>query len=272
MSGDDSTDGVGSEDETRASLAELADSVSNRSRKESSPVPSLNLSDSGTAAGDSFEWVQSGDDRTSPPTDPTTDVGDESNVLVLGPLTGADHDRHCTNLLSSGTTTPENVLFVTLTRTATERWNTWRRYTDEQPANLCVLSVGERTRGATRSSVTTANAGSGTIRTETLSDASDLTRLGIKINKLLKEWSDSPGQSRLCLHSLTELLQYTDPQRLFRFVHVLQGRVDSLDATAHYHLYPDAHDDQTVAVFRTLFDTVARVTEGGELVVESGSD
>ena len=262
---------VDGERDRRSSLKELADSVSDRSATGRAPDPDLNLADEGDSPGDAFEWPEVEADR-DPQGEPVAAVDGASNVLVLGPLTGAHGDRNCVELLEGAGHGPRNLLFVTSTRTVAERWTTWRQYADGRPANLCVLSVGERTRGAAGSSVTTTRGGPETIRTETVSDASDLTRLGIAINRLLKEWEPNRYPTSVCLHSLTELLQYTDPQRLFRFIHILQGRLDSLDAVAHYHLYPDAHDDRTVAVFRTLFDTVVRVTEDGRLEVESTSD
>jgi hypothetical protein len=49
------------------------------------------------------------------------------------------------------------------------------------------------------------------------------------------------------------LLHYVELERVYRFLHVLSGRLRSVEARA-YLLAPDAHDAQTVAVLQTLMD------------------
>jgi hypothetical protein len=99
-------------------------------------------------------------------------------------------------------------------------------------------------------------------------DPSDLTRLGITVSRLLAE-SDGEEPPVACVHSLTELLQYVDRRRLFRFLHLLKNRIDSVEANAHYHMDPSAHDPQVVSVFESLFDVVVRVEENGDLALVS---
>jgi hypothetical protein len=38
--------------------------------------------------------------------------------------------------------------------------------------------------------------------------------------------------------------------------------VRSVDAVAHYHIDPEAHDDQVLATLSSLFDAVARFDDG----------
>jgi hypothetical protein len=75
-------------------------------------------------------------------------------------------------------------------------------------------------------------------------------------------------QIAVCFNSVTSLLQYADLQRAFRFLHVVTGRVKTVGGVGHYHLDPDAHDSQTLATLKGLFDAVVEVEEDGSLSVQ----
>jgi hypothetical protein len=134
---------------------------------------------------------------------------------------------------------------------------------------MAVVTLGEDTRGGGTSTTISMQNGPDAITIETVSDPSDLTRLGITLNRLLSEIATPEERTTVCVHSLTSLLQYVEPRRLFRFLHIFRGKLESLDAVAHYHLDPEAHDNQTVGVFTSLFDTVVRITDDGDLEVVS---
>ena len=57
-------------------------------------------------------------------------------------------------------------------------------------------------------------------------------------------------------------------QRAFRFLHVVTGRVKTAGGVGHYHLDPEAHDRQTLATLKGLFDAVVNVDEDGELSIQ----
>jgi hypothetical protein len=91
-----------------------------------------------------------------------------------------------------------------------------------------------------------------------VADPGDLQRLGLTISDHLAGL-DTDERTTLCFHSLSALLQYVDLRRGYRFLHTLIGRLDSVEASSHYHLDPEAHDEQTVATLRPLFDAVVDV-------------
>lgn len=175
----------------------------------------------------------------------TDELGDVTNVLVLG---GAE--------ASPPTLSPsaERVLLVTFTHAP-----------DELLAELggCVgtrttrvVAVGDGVRSAA-----TANAGPVT----TIEHPADLTELGIRLGRALDDWADH--EFLLEFHSLTALLEPCDVERAFRFLHVLTGQLSRTDATARFHIDPDATDDDAVATIRSLFDAVLR-EEGGEWTLD----
>ena len=86
-------------------------------------------------------------------------------------------------------------------------------------------------------------------------DPADLTGVGIAAT----EWArgrDPDGRAVVCLDSLSTVLQYSDAERVFRFLHALFGQFRSVGVDVHVHMDPDPPDDRTVAQFRQLFDEV----------------
>lgn len=193
-------------------------------------------------------------------------IGDVPNVLLMGPLLGpADYDA-CTRLIDAVPEASDRLLLVTISQTADERLNVIRGYLGDLPEETVVLEVGGSGRTGTRESVATEAEGSITI--ETISDPTDLRRIGIVSSRYLSNWADEDHDAVLCLHSITALLQFTDdPRFLFRFLHVLGQKVRQYGATAHYHLDDGAHAGDLVERFRPLFDEVLAFREDGSLSV-----
>lgn len=205
-------------------------------------------------------------------TDPRTEalleiVGEAGNLLVLGPLLCPAEYDICTKLTRALPDGLENLLLVTLTESPDERLNVFRGHLDDLPNRTAIINVGDSIRSGSRETVSTL--GDGEITIETISDPTDLMRIGISISRQLSGWEGAVGPTAVCLHSLTALLQFADnPKSVFRFIHVLRGRIQSAGAHAHYHLDPGAHDEQLIRTFRPLFDEVLTYNEEGELHVE----
>ncbi|WP_246391930.1 DUF7504 family protein [Halosimplex pelagicum] len=193
----------------------------------------------------------------------TSGVDAASNILLLSPSLDSHDDEACLDLLTVTDPTEENVLSVTFTQSATDRIDLWDAHVDERPARAGIISVGEITRSASADTTSTQRP-VGPLTIETVSDPDDLTDLGITLNTFLSEWGDDDNQTVACFHSLTPLLQYADLQRVFRFLHVLTGRLETSDAVAHYHMDPNAHDQQTISTLRPLFDAIVDLDEDSE--------
>lgn len=101
------------------------------------------------------------------------------------------------------------------------------------------------------------------IRTVPVSDPEDLTHLGIAISKILSDWNETDHPVKVCFRSLTALLQHANDQRIFRFMHLFLGRVDDADARVHVHIDGESHSDQTIILFKPLFDATVEVTPDG---------
>jgi hypothetical protein len=190
-------------------------------------------------------------------------LNDTSASLLLAPSMSSETDAACLDLLSPTDPRDENVLWVTFTRSPDSCIQDWLAHNGERPANLRFISVGETVRSMASSpsssamQETPANA-----VIETLSNPGDLTGLGIKISEVLQQWQTNEHRTVACFHSLTALLQYSDVQTIYKFLHVLTGRFATAGVTAHFHLDPGAHDDQTINTLKSLFDGVAEFEDG----------
>lgn len=75
--------------------------------------------------------------------------------------------------------------------------------------------------------------------------------------------SFEPGEFRVCVHTLDQLLGSHDDQAVFRLVHMLGSRIRQLDGMGHFHLSAPRDDDH-VQVMEPLFDAIVevRIQEG----------
>ncbi len=189
-------------------------------------------------------------------------LADVSNVLLLVPSLGNRGRQACLKLLTRTPPSETNVLTVTYTNTGREWVNFWQDHAGTPPV---------------RGGVVTAGQGEGTVdnpswAVKTVENPSDLTGIGIELSELLSTMAkaaDDDEEIAFCFDSVTSLLQYADLQRAFRFLHVVTGRVKTVDGTGYYRLDPDAHDRQTLATLKGLFDAVVEVDEDDNWSVQT---
>lgn len=159
-----------------------------------------------------------------------------------------------------------NVLSVTLNESADAVAERWIRCVGRLPGQLAVITVGDTNRGAAATDGGGGPSGpSGyDMSTAVVSSPGDLTGLGIKLSQCLSAWDDHDDETTVRFDSLTTLLQFADLKRSFRFIHVLTGRISSAGAVGYFHLDPGAHDEQTLATLRGLFDVVLERQDDGK--------
>ena len=185
-------------------------------------------------------------------------VGDASNVLLLGPSTESRVEDACIDLLAGSTPGETNVLAVVYETSPAEFVARWSARAGGPPARGGIVAVGDH--ASVDESVWT---------THSVANPADLSGVGIELSDLLSALNGPGGATTaVCFDSLTALLDHTNLQQAFRFLHVLTGRVESAGAVGHYHVDPDAHDRQTMATVESLFDAVLAVDEDGDWSVE----
>ena len=147
----------------------------------------------------------------------------------------------------------ESVLWVSYTRPPEDCLARLPSVPDDRKA---VIDVGGGTRAAAAGGATTTTDGEISV-----AEPNDLTGLGIAIAEQLR---DTDG-IHVCFDSITAMLQYVETARAYTFLNSLLGHLWDADAHAHFHLNPDAHDEETVAAITALFD--ARIdTDDGTVV------
>ncbi|WP_136716582.1 DUF7504 family protein [Halorientalis salina] len=202
-------------------------------------------------------------------TPPSERLRGAANILVLEPSFGRSTSGVCTDLLAGEDPPSATVLGITYRQSPAEWIGGWEDATGTAPAHGMVIGVGDLSDLDAASESAPETADRWTV--ESIENASDLTGLGIELSKFLEQAheTDAVDRPRLCFDSLTALLQYADLKRAFRFLHVVTGRVKSANGIGHYHIDPEAHDEQTLATIKGLFDAVVDVDETGEWSVET---
>lgn len=144
----------------------------------------------------------------------------------------------------------------------------WQKHTGELSANTRIISVGDFTRSTTVHS-TESDFPEAPFQIDTVSEPNNLAELGIRVGEHLSACEGNQNQTIMCFHSLTNLLQNAGLLTVFRFLHVLSGRLSSAGAISHYHMDPSAHDEQTLRTIAPLFDAVIEVSEDGEWAIRT---
>ena len=102
-------------------------------------------------------------------------------------------------------------------------------------------------------------------RVEYVSSPADLTGIGIGVSEQLRRFDASEAErTRICFYSLSTPLMYAELETVFRFLHVLAGRVDTMGGLGLFALDPTTHEESTVSTLKQLFDGVIEVKVDGE--------
>lgn len=204
----------------------------------------------------------------------STHLEEASQILLLA--SGLDKQSHkaCAELISSKKA-DSTLLAVSFTRSVDEQLQTWQPWADDDfPETIGIITVDERVRSTAENSatITTSPAlSTRPISIETVPSPANLTRLGTLIVDYLSEWETDETSTVVCFDSITPLLQYVDSTQVYRFLHTLGGHIRRTNAVAHYHMDPVAHDEQTVALFKSLVDAVVEIEESGSWTITTAS-
>lgn len=184
-----------------------------------------------------------------------------SNVLLLAPSLGGQGSDVCLDIISQTPPSETNVLTITYTDTPQEWVQDWLDHASVSPVRGGIVSVGQAD----------ATVDDPSWAVKTVENPSDLTGIGIELSELLSGMATAASEDEhiaVCFNGITSLLQYADLQRAFRFLHVVTGRVKTVGGVGHYHLDPEAHDPQTLATLKGLFDAIVQVGEDGSFTIQ----
>ena len=123
--------------------------------------------------------------------------------------------------------------------------------TDRRPSRKGLISVGDEVRSAT------ADGGpdfSGPVAVDAVADPGNLRGIGISVSRFCERWDDATIV--VCFDSLGDLLDHASDDAAFRFTTLLNERLQSSGAVAHFHLDAANHDDSVVNTVASIFDEV----------------
>lgn len=193
---------------------------------------------------------------------PVSIPDDARTVLLSVPQSVMQSTRACLEMVATADLADPRVFYVTFTQSPSSLRQQWRNLVGVEPAEFVVLDAREQM-GADDD-----DADSGiTVLSE---KPNDLTWFGIHATEYLTRWHDTDAPIVVCFDSLSMLLQYAPHETVYRFLHVLAGRVESADGTGFYHIDPSVQDDTIVNTMAQLCDCrVTCDTETAEWSVRS---
>lgn len=103
-------------------------------------------------------------------------------------------------------------------------------------------------------------------------EESNLSNLGIAISEEIDEFETrrgelEPAELRVCFDSLRPLVEEYGEGSVFRFLHVLAGRIRSASGMGHFHL-PVPFDDELTKTFADIFDAVIELRRRDDELVQ----
>ncbi|CAI50452.1 FMN-binding domain protein [Natronomonas pharaonis DSM 2160] len=84
----------------------------------------------------------------------------------------------------------------------------------------------------------------------------DLTGISIAFSQLIEKWEAEDAPVKICLRDIESLLPYHDAELVYRFLNTVLATLQGAGADVHAHFRSGATDDQSLQLFRSLFDTV----------------
>ena len=165
-----------------------------------------------------------------------------------------DEEKHaaCLDLIGVTTdVTPRNVLLVQYREIDQEEL----MQISEWASQVKVITVGY--------SQPIPDAVADTVEVIKINNPNAITRLGIVISGTVDNWQSTEYETAVCYDSLNVLLEYTNVQRTFRFLHVLLGSLRKRNTISHFHVDPMAADVQQVNTLTPLFDSILSIDSMG---------
>lgn len=190
-----------------------------------------------------------------------------ASVLVVGSVRTDQRRDVCRRLLGEATSQPRRRVLVSTTG---ESHDVSYLIDDDigarEPQSLKLVSYATQARSATASDTgSSATNSSAPSIDDSPTETATLADLGIAISNAIEEFETetnglSPAELRVGIDSLVPLLEEYGAERVFKFVHLTNGRTRDIDGMIHYHL-PMDRDSDVVSVLAPLFDIIIELRE-----------
>ena len=172
-----------------------------------------------------------------------------SNILLVGDVEPGPRESACHRLLGDSSTDSRFRLFVTTDPSRVEA-------TDDVESAYLVQRPADSNRA--RQEYPTTN----------VTETTMLGVLGTEFVETVDEFEAEsgtvePSELRVCVDSVSTLLQTNDSENVFRLLHVMTTRIRQISGMGHYHL-PAGRDEEAVRLLEPLFDAVVEIRAGDQ--------
>lgn len=181
---------------------------------------------------------------------PTGAVSPGTNLIVTG-ADGEDCTEVADRLLAAGLAGDEPAIVATTDAAPSAVRNRVGARAGDHPAPLAVVSADESCEDAADD------------LTRCVASSADLGGVGLACSELLRRFGGDAGV-RVAVDSLSDLVDATDANTAFRFLHVLTGRIAGADGLGVATLRIDRHDEQTCNTVAQLFDARVEIRRRSE--------
>ena len=172
-----------------------------------------------------------------------------SNTLILSPLSPSGLDAYLNRVAVSCPDDPD-VVAISYTQPPNEWISTWKAYVGDAPRRSVFVKGGSVADDADHGFDRVFSA-----------DPADPMSVVVPVEKQLAAWESTGSDTVVSLQTLSVLLQYSDPDTVFRYLNLVTHKVRAVGARGYYQMDPELHDEATLNALKVLFDTVERVSQ-----------
>lgn len=201
--------------------------------------------------------------ETQPPADNSSresplrvdEIDASMNVLIAGPA--MTHKRKLA-LSILGDADEGGNLFISTKKNATQLRREYHRETGRSGDRLHVVDCVSKEQGFGKLADEP--------NTRYVSNTADLTGIGIAATGIMQHLyhDDSVEDIRIGLSSLSTMLMFADLRRVYQFVHVLTGRIETAGFRGVFTLDSTKADADTLGMLKQLFDVFVETRETDE--------
>lgn len=181
-------------------------------------------------------------------------VDGTASVLVLASGSSDAEREGCAGFLAEQDVSDVKALCVTVAESPDSRLSLWQQHLDdEMPEEAIIVDAGSQLPAESQAA---ASGAFPSLTLDTLPATVEPMDIGMSVSRHLGRLAESETPLLLCLHSLTDLLDAWERERIITLVTALNQQCAEMGVASHHHMDPDAHTEETVEMFRPLYDVV----------------
>jgi len=189
-----------------------------------------------------------------------------TQVLILSPTThGVTNDIFTQVCAIEGTAT-QNVVFVTATRSTSDRLPMARKFQAWVEGHTTLIEVGQP-RSAPASTRGTNTLGRKVDSHKEVPNPQNLAKLGVVVSHEFNR-IDNQYPTVLGFHTLSSMVQHLGTETVVPFLYTLCSKLNESGVMGYYHLDPGRHGDDAVETIKSVFDVSVWIQPDGSVNID----